>query len=256
MVTPARPTRPRPARVAVWSVRCLLIGPFVLMGPEICSLIAGRKNAVAHVSSSAADVLGTSSLLLFMGMLAITPLHTLAGWKSHLVLRRELGLAMFASATLDLVLAATTTGDTFKGGLVTRVAGRTFLIAGTLSTVLLVPLAATATLRAKRWLGPHWKTLHRITYLVWVGILIHLAFLFAFRRFFIDALVISTPLAVMRLPPVRTWWADNRRHRTHRPARWILGVAMVGIFVAGAYPFVIELAKVGYEAFTQNPPSD
>ena len=80
-------------------------------------------------------MLGTSALLLFLTMLTVTPLHTLTGWRWHLVLRRDYGIAMFAVAALDLVLAATTTGRTFPGGFLTRVSGHTFLAAGTLAQI-------------------------------------------------------------------------------------------------------------------------
>src|SRR4051812_41850692 len=148
---------------AVWAFRVLLLAPFVLMGPEILAALAGRSGSVVNLSESTADVLGTSALLLFMIMLTVTPLQTLTGWRWHVPLRRDCGIAMFAVAALDLVLAATTTGRTFPGGFFTRVAGHTFLVAGTLAVVLTVPLVVTANRRAQRWLGPHWKWLHRLT---------------------------------------------------------------------------------------------
>src|SRR5207237_40745 len=101
------------------------------MGPEIVSAILGRPGAVANISASVADVLGTSTFLIFLTMLAVTPIHTITGWRWHVILRRDYGIAMFATAATDITLAAITTGDTFPGTVLTRIGGHTFLFAGT-----------------------------------------------------------------------------------------------------------------------------
>ena len=76
-------------KTAVWFFRALLLIPFVLMGPEIVSLVLGRPGAAANVSASVADVLGTSTFLIFITMLAVTPVHTITGWRWHVILRRD-----------------------------------------------------------------------------------------------------------------------------------------------------------------------
>jgi sulfoxide reductase heme-binding subunit YedZ len=226
------------------------------MGPELAAAVAGRHGSVADISASTADVLGTSAFLMFATMLVVTPLHTLTGWRWHLVLRRDFGLGMFAVAGLDLTLAASTTGDTFPGGLLTRMVGHTFLAVGTLSVLLLVPVAGTAHLRAQRWLGPHWKWVHRLTYVVWGTILLHLLLLFGLRSFFLDALVISAPLVLLRVPVIRGALSSWRRAGTHALLRRITTAATIGILVFGYEPFVRELARVGVAAFLQHPPTD
>lgn len=242
--------------LGVWFFRVLLLTPFVFMGPEIVSAVSGRPGSVANISASTADVLGTSAFLMFATMLVVTPLHTLTGWRWHLVLRRDYGLGMFAVATLDLVLAATTTGDTFTGGFLTRVVGHTFLAAGTLSVFLVLPLAATSHIRAQRWLGRHWKRLHRLTYVAWATILAHLLLLFGLRSFFLDAVIISVPLAVLRVPVVRRWLASSRRAGTHVLARGLTVAVTAAALVVGYAPFLHELARVGVAAFLQHPPQD
>lgn len=237
----------------VWIFRLPIALPFVFMGPEIASVALGRPGAVANVSASAADVLGTSSLLLFLSMLTVTPLHTVTGWRWHRPLRRDYGLAMFAVAMTDLVCAATATADTFPGGLFTRIAGHTFLVAGTLSTLLLVPLAITGNRRAQRWLGPHWKSLHRLVYVIWATVLLHLAFLFGFRTIFVDALLVSAPLVLLRIPAVRDCWAAARKARSHRALRWTGLLALSGVYAAGYVPLVTELFHKGLAAFAQHP---
>jgi methionine sulfoxide reductase heme-binding subunit len=250
------PQRASGTTAVVWSIRCLIAAPFVLMGPEVVAAIRHRPDAVQHISASTADVLGTSSFLLLTLMLTITPIHTLTGRRWHLVLRRDLGLGMFAVATTDLLLAATTTGDTFPGGFAARVGGHTFLAVGTIATLLLVPLAATATKRAKSWLGKHWKTVHRITYVVWALILLHLALLFALRSFFIDALLVSAPLFLLRVGSVRRWFVVNRQRGTRFWTRLAVSIVLIAIFAAGITPFVRELAAKGGAAFVQRPVDD
>jgi sulfoxide reductase heme-binding subunit YedZ len=242
--------------IGVWFFRALVVIPFVFMAPEVTSLVLGRPNAVANVSSSTADVLGTSSFVLFVMMLTVTPVHTMTGWRWHLVLRRDYGVAMFCVAAADLVLAALTTGDRFSGGPVGRIAGHTFLVFGTLSVFLLIPLTLTANRRAMRWLGRHWKSVQRLTYLLWATILIHLAFLFGLSSIFLDALAVSAPLALMRVPVVRRWWRSARRARAHRTARVVAALLLVGLFAAGYSQLVNELAVKGTAAFVQHPPSD
>jgi len=206
--------RSRQRSPILWFFRALLVVPYVLMGPELVSVALGR-------------------------------------W--HVPLRREYGLGMFAVAASDLVIAAVASANRFPGGFLTRVGGHGFLLAGTLSTMLALPLALTANLRARRWLGRHWKWLHRLTYALWVTILIHLAFLFAFRTFFVDALVLSVALVAFRIPALHRWWSASRRAGTHRKARWMWGVALVGLFAVGFIPFLRELALVGMQALRQHP---
>jgi len=226
------------------------------MGPEIIAALARRPDAVAHISASTADVLGTSTFVIFIAMLAVTPVQTMTGWRWHVVLRRDYGIAMFAVAATDLTLAASTTGDTFPGGFFSRVGGHTFLVAGTLSVLLLVPLVLTANRAAQRWLGGHWKWVQRITYVVWAAVLIHLYLLFDLTSFFLDALLVSVPLVLLRLPTVRRWWTASRRRRKLRVARALAAVLLVGTFAIGYVPFVHELADKGSAAFLQDPIDD
>ena len=233
----------------IWFFRGLLLIPFVLMGPEIISAILGRPGAVANISASVADVLGTSTFLIFIAMLAVTPIHTVTGWRWHIILRRDYGIAMFATAATDITLAAITTGDTFPGTVLTRVGGHTFLFAGTLSTLLLVPLVVTANGKAQSWLGRHWKSVQRITYVVWATILLHLFLLFGLTTVFLYAIAVSAPLTFLRVPLVRRWWGATRRAGTARVVRTMVAIVLLGIFAAGFVPLVRELAEKGSAAF-------
>jgi len=242
--------------IGLWFFRALLLIPFVLMAPEVVSAILGRPGAVANISASVADVLGTSTFLIFVLMLTVTPIRTVTGWRWHLILRRDYGIAMFVTAGLDITLAATTTGDTFPGSPLTRVGGHSFLVAGTLSTLLLVPLVITANRPAQQWLGRHWKSVQRLTYAVWAMILVHLFLLFGITTIFLYALAVSAPLALMRVPPVRRWWDSARRANRHRTLRAVAAAVMLAVFASGFVPLARELAEKGSAAVVQQPVRD
>jgi sulfoxide reductase heme-binding subunit YedZ len=240
----------------VWCLRLLLLAPFAFIAPEVAAAIAGRPDAVGHLSASVALVMGNGAFIAFAVMLAVTPLATLTDWRWHVVLRRDYGIAMFVIALTDLIIAATVTGNTFPGGFLSRVTGHSFLAMGTLATLLCVPLVLTANRSAQRALGRYWKPLHRLTYVVWGAILVHLLLLFGFRGPAIHALEVTVPLVVLRLPPVRRWYVVGRRGGTARPARAAVGVAAAALFVVGMAPFVHSFAVSGKQAFVERPLDD
>jgi methionine sulfoxide reductase heme-binding subunit len=234
----------------VWCLRLLVVVPFVFMARELVSAITGNPLSAHEVSASAPDVLGNGAFILFALMLAVTPVRTITGWRWHLPLRRDFGIATFAVAGLDLVLIAVYGASGAHGGFLDRVAGQKFLLAGTLAVVLLLPLVLSSTRSAKRWLGRRWKLLHRLTYAVWALILLHLAFIPSLRAVFFEALVVSLPLAVMRVPPLERWWSSSRRSATHRGLRILLTVVVVSVFLAGFVPFVVHFAEAGSAALS------
>jgi methionine sulfoxide reductase heme-binding subunit len=248
-------SRRRGRSTLIWIFRAFLIVPFVFLGPEIALAIVGHPTGLTDLRISDADVMGNGALLAFMMMMTVTPIHTMTGWKWHERLRRDYGLGMAAAAFTDLTLAIINSGKEFHGGLLTRIAGHTFLLAGTVSVTLLIPLALTANKRAQRWLGPHWKTLHRVVYVIWVTILIHLAFLFAFRTLFIAALEMSIPLFIMRIPAVRKWWVSARKQHRRPALRWIYAMALWAIYGVGYVTIMREYINVGVGAILLHPPS-
>jgi hypothetical protein len=117
----------------------------------------------------------------------------------------------------DATTAAVTTD--FAGAVFGRLAGHTFLRAGLLIITLAIPLLATANTPAQRKLGKYWKKVQRMTYVIWFFAVVHLLLLDGFTPFgaeegdgaaifhqrFYQALAVSIPLIILRLPPVRRW---------------------------------------------------
>src|SRR5438105_9992109 len=93
---------------ALWFFRALLLIPFVLMGPEIMSAILGRPGAVANISASVADVLGTSTFVIFIALFAVTRIHTVTGWRWHIILRSDYGIGKVETPTTVITIAALT----------------------------------------------------------------------------------------------------------------------------------------------------
>src|SRR5215467_13408351 len=132
-------------------------------------------NAKEVLTNTEADVLGTGGEICFFAAVSITPLITLTGARWITPLRRWYGI-MFAVIGIADATTAAITGD-FAGGVIGRLAGHTFLLAGFLVILLAFPLLATANTPAQRKLGRYWKWLHKMTYVVWGLLVIHLLLL-------------------------------------------------------------------------------
>lgn len=234
--------------------RILILLPFIFMAPEVVQAMVVGNVGVVHLTVSTADVFGTGAIIFLWLMLSVTPVITMTGWSWHRPLRREYGVGLFLCALCDFIIAAAFTADHLKGGFITRIAGHTFLITGTLAFLLAVPLVITASKRAQRWLGPHWKWLHRLTYPLWAAVMLHMLALFGLSGLFISSVLVSIPLVVMRIPPVSKWWAASRRDGTNLELRILYGLPMVIMFAIGFAAFFTEFLNVGFGAMMLHPP--
>jgi sulfoxide reductase heme-binding subunit YedZ len=214
-----------------------------------------------------ADVLGTGGEICFFAMISITPIITLTGARWIAPLRRWYGI-MFAAIGIADSITASITGD-FAGGVLGRLAGHTFLLAGFLVILLALPLLATANTPAQRKLGKYWKRLHKVTYVIWGLIVIHLLLLDGLTPFggssgdgdpvlhqrFYQAAAISIPLLVLRLPPVRRWITGQRA--AGRQARvWLAIAPLAALYLAGFIFIINEEIFTGTMAITLRPPAD
>ncbi|MEO5915523.1 MAG: protein-methionine-sulfoxide reductase heme-binding subunit MsrQ [Luteolibacter sp.] len=117
---------------------------------------------------------GVLTLVFLVVTLMVTPLRKTFGWNWLLKQRRTLGLFAFyyGCAHLLTYLAfdrdwhlATVAGDIYK---------RPFIAIGMTSFALMVPLAVTSTnAMIKRLGGKRWALLHRLTYYVAIGGVVH-----------------------------------------------------------------------------------
>jgi len=204
---------------------CVLGAPAFL--PILLALPAIVTRNGAALDASEADVLGSGSEILLLCTLMITPLVTVTRQRWFVPLRRWYGLVMACTAFTDAAVAAVTTS--FAGGVFGRLARHSFLLVGFVNVMVLIPLFLTGNHKAQRWLGRYWKPLHRLTYVVWGLLVLHLTLLAGFgiqngtngpgngvdgtpivhQRVY-QILACSLFPFVLRLPPVKRW-VDERQ---------------------------------------------
>jgi len=224
-------------------------------------------NEKASLTNTEADVLGTGGEICFFLAVSITPIITLTGSRWIAPLRRWYGIMFAVIGIADATTAAITTD--FAGGVFGRLAGHTFLVTGFLVILLALPLLATANTPAQKKLGKYWKRLQRMTYAIWALIVLHLLLLDGFVTFgtadgdgdqvfhqrFYQAMAISAPLVLLRLPPVRRWIAAQRT--AGRP--WVVWLALsplAVLYVIGFVFIINEEIFTGTKVLTMHPVAD
>ncbi|MFT7593976.1 MAG: sulfoxide reductase heme-binding subunit YedZ [Paracoccaceae bacterium] len=114
--------------------------------------------------SALEHVLGETGLKLLLVGLAITPLRRFAGI-NLIRFRRAVGLTAFVYITVHLLvwlfLDVQMLDEIWKG-----IVKRPYITIGMLGFVLMIPLAVTSNNLSLRKLGPGWRRLHRLTYIV------------------------------------------------------------------------------------------
>jgi DMSO/TMAO reductase YedYZ heme-binding membrane subunit len=252
----------RKRSLALFLMRLPVFVPFIfIIRPWV------ELNPHGTLTNTEADVLGSGGVFCFYVALSITPLITLTGAQWIAPLRRWYGIWFAVIGIADSTTAAITTD--FAGGVFGRLAGHTFLLAGLFIILLAVPLLATANTPAQRKLGKWWKRLQRMTYVIWGFVVLHLLLLDGIKPFggadgdgdpifhqrFYQAVAISIPLIVLRLPPVRRWVVEQRA----QDRQWLvwLVVAPMAVFYLTAMAFIVnEEIFTGTMALTLRPPAD
>jgi methionine sulfoxide reductase heme-binding subunit len=188
----------------------------VLASPLVIDVLTGQPGAAAELHRRSADVLGKGALLTLLGSYAVTPLATLTGWRWHLPLRRDFALWTCAFAFTDLLIAAMPGPHGPSHGPSHGIAGNAGLAAGTMATLLLVPLAVTSNRLSMRLLGPGWKRFHTLIYPVFGLVALHLWFVGS-PLFAGTFAALTVLLWIPRAGPVRRR-LRRRRRRPRDPA--------------------------------------
>jgi DMSO/TMAO reductase YedYZ heme-binding membrane subunit len=224
-------------------------------------------NAKDVLTLSEADVLGTGGEFFLLACVSITPLITLTGARWYAPLRRWYGIFFALIGISDATTAAITTD--FDGGVFGRLAGHTFLVTGFLIVLIAIPVLLTANTPAQRKLGTYWKKLQKLTYVMWGFLVLHLGLLDGFRPFdgpqgdgdpvfhqrFYQAMAISLPLVILRLPPVKRWITETRAAGQQWKV-WCAIAPMAALYVL-AFAFVInEEFFTGLQVLTLHPPAN
>ncbi len=156
----------------------------------------GGSGVLLHVS-------GEDAQRLLLLSLAMTPLHIVTGWNWVLGLKKSTGVWAFAFTAVHLILYVAQKGLI---GAFTEFE----LLAGTLSLLIMLPLAITSTSFTMRLLGKAWKPLHRTVYVAGLFAAVHTALVGHGAP--TDLIILAVLLSV-RIPAVRQW-IQGLRQRT------------------------------------------
>lgn len=118
---------------------------------------------------------GRAAVTLLVLSLMCTPFSNLFGWKELLKRRRALGLYTFLYATIHVVIFLYLDYGLSWSLIIQSIAEKPYILVGTASFVLLIPLAVTSFDSWKRRLKKNWKRLHRVVYLIAPLVILHFA---------------------------------------------------------------------------------
>ncbi|HEY7841742.1 MAG TPA: protein-methionine-sulfoxide reductase heme-binding subunit MsrQ [Gammaproteobacteria bacterium] len=144
---------------------------------------------------------GDWTLRFLLVALSVTPLRRLTGWNRLIRYRRMLGLFAFFYASLHFLTWLVIDQFFDWDEIVKDIVKRPFITVGFTAFVLLIPLAATSNNRMVQKLGAHWRTLHKLVYIIaTLGVLHFLWLVKADIREPVIYGVILITLLVLRLP--------------------------------------------------------
>jgi DMSO/TMAO reductase YedYZ heme-binding membrane subunit len=256
------------SRIKRKAVALVLLGapglaPLFFMLPALVTLNSNT------FSVSVDDTLGTGAELCLFLCLLVTPLSTVTGQRWFVPLRRWYGIMMACCGLGDAAAASIT--DNFAGGVLGRLAGHTFTLAGFLMVMLVIPLLLTGNPWAQRKLGRYWKRLHRLIYVIWGLLAFHLSLLegFGFERGsngsgfagdgdpifhqrFYQYSACSLFLLTLRLPPVKRWIAARQKEGRNRLV-YLTILPIFALFVFGFIFILNEEIFKGLDSFAEHP---
>jgi len=146
---------------------------------------------------------GTTTLVLLLLSLTITPLRRLTGINPLVRLRKPLGLWAFAYAFVHMSCYLVFDQSLLWGEILYDIAKRPYITVGFAAFLILLALALTSSAWAIRRLGKRWNRLHRLVYLA--------AALGVFHYLWLVKLDTSTPVAFAVVLVVLLWLRRERR---------------------------------------------
>ena len=149
-----------PARLPSW--------PWVLVATVwlVLPVFIAQGDYLADPTRALVHHAGEVATWLFVAVLAMTPLRQLTGWSGWIAWRRAFGLMAFAAVSIHLLVFAGLWQQFDPDRLLTELVKRPYLWPGMAAWLLLLPLVATSTRRARQRLGRRWNNLHRLVYLI------------------------------------------------------------------------------------------
>lgn len=154
-------------KIPVWTV--YLLGALPLVGIIWLTVTGGYgPDPVRGIEHG----LGLWAMRFLLAALCVTPLR----WAGLNLLRfrRQIGLTGLAYVVLHFLSWISIDMGFRWGQILPDLYKRPFILVGMLALVLLIPLAATSSNRAIRWIGAQrWNRLHKLTYVATILAMIH-----------------------------------------------------------------------------------
>ncbi len=198
---------PSPSRTSIAAM--ILVTVVRVLPATILVPIVPMLADTAELRERLPNILGAATMLMLLAGYAITPLATITGRRGSIILRRDFALWACFFAFTDLISAA------ILDGVLNGTVGQFGLAAGTMATLLLIPLAVTSNRWSMRRLGKNWKRLHRLIYPIFAVIVVHLVLVGSpgFAGFFAAAVIL---LAIPRNRRVKQWFVSRRKEAGRR----------------------------------------
>jgi methionine sulfoxide reductase heme-binding subunit len=184
---------------------CLL--PFVWL-----TFLAVSDGLGANPQEALIRASGDWALRLMCLALAITPLRQALGWTALARWRRMVGLFAFFYASVHLLSYALFDMGLDLAEMLSDIAKRPFILVGTLTFLLLLPLAVTSSHGAVRRLGAaRWQKLHRLVYPAALTMLLHFFWMRSGKSDFAEVYLYAAIVAAL------LFWRVWRRWLRPRP---------------------------------------
>lgn len=117
---------------------------------------------------------GVLTLIFLLITLSVTPLRKIFSWNGLIKYRRILGLYAFFYGFLHLITYSIFDKSLSPSAIVSDTFQRPFILVGMLAFTMMIPLTVTSTNgMIKRLGGKRWAKLHKLTYLVAIGGVLH-----------------------------------------------------------------------------------
>ncbi|MEJ2598956.1 MAG: sulfoxide reductase heme-binding subunit YedZ [Anaerolineales bacterium] len=181
-------------------------------------------NLTVNPIQAATQYSGKDALVFLVLSLAVTPIHTLTGYRPVLKVRRALGLYAFFYALVHVFIFTVIDYGLDWGLLQGAIFEKTYILVGLATLIILTSLAVTSFKWWMKRMGKRWTRLHRLIYLAGLLVILHFAWSLKGNLFSLQG-DITQPLAfglavvlllAARIPRLRRWISNQRSRLLHR----------------------------------------
>lgn len=184
--------------------------PVVVIATAVVTGTSG-PNPIEYITNETGEM---ALRLLLLGLM-LTPMRWLFKSTAPIRFRRMVGLFAFFYVVLHFVTYAVLDKQLDVSAIAEDLFKRTYIIAGFLSLLMLIPLAITSTKAMMRRLGKRWLTLHKLVYVASIAAVLHYIWLSKGDQ--LEPLVYAAILAV--LLGMRVWRHLYQRKQQKRIAQ-------------------------------------